>query len=232
MIKKKFFGLLVLLVFALLLAACGAPPEDTPPEVIEVTVVVHSDPQIVEVEKIVEVTAAPPEPAAASDCAPGWDENFALLDDAECPENWGILYLEVTQHTVLWQLVGETEDEDLLFQRFAPLIHYAAGKIVLTYNGLGSEEYYLNDDGDLAVAGPDWPNGQDLYFDKDGNSVATFLGRWVGLWIDADGHQRADERYFYKVAGPEGPGLYILADHVLIPLCENLILAVPQSCNQ
>ncbi len=212
--KKLLLPLLI--IFALVLVACGAPAVD--PETVEVEVEVTrlvevevpSEPEIVEVE--VEVTAQPPEPTAIV--------------------NWGILYLQVTGHTVLWELVGETDEGVFLFERFDPRIHYALDDIVLAYNGLGDEEFYLNADGDLALDGPDFPNAQDFFTNDDGDTVAEFIGRWSGFWIDVEGNTRSQLQYYYKVAGPEGAGLYILAEDVVIPLCENLILAVPESCDQ
>ena len=203
---------LLLPVLLFTLVACGAPD----PEIIEVEVIK----EVVEVEVIKEVvvtaTALPPAPIV----------------------EYGVLYLVTKQSTRLW--TGSLDaNGDMVFEKYKPELRYNADEIVTGYNGRGEgleAEFYLND-GNLALGSASFPNAQE--FDNDG--VAEFAGRWSGEWIDADGNLRAEVRYFYKVAGPFGPGLFVMADHVELASCETdpvtgeliyLILTIPESCQQ
>jgi hypothetical protein len=224
--------LFALLIFTLLLAACGAPPVDAPPAAPEIIV------------ETVEVEVEVPGPVVYVEVTPTL-EIPPFIDD-------GVLFLPVNHHTVLWEQVGENENGPI-FERYQPLIHLAEGDMVIGYSGHGPEEFYRTDDG-LALAGPSFPNAQEFVcadwyvlpiwvYDDPGDEIcpgkdvrtALYPGRWSGQWIDVEGNLRA-ETYFYKVANIKGessdniPGLFVLADRVDLPSCE--LLDFPPSCNQ
>ena len=204
----------LLLLFVFLLAACGAPeePAEVEPIVEKVVTVI--------VEKIVEVAAVPTE-IPESACPDGWPQEWTDLGE-QCPAEWDVLYLEVTQHTALWYDTGlENLAGFPIFQPVSPAITYDEGDIVIVYNGNQVTEYYRNADGTIAIDGPSRANAEELEL-VDGEWVAKFPGRSRG-----DGGM-----YFYKVVGPDGAGYFIRADHTFLPLCENLTLDKPDSCTQ
>ncbi|KKL92690.1 hypothetical protein LCGC14_1882160 [marine sediment metagenome] len=195
--KKKF-----LLVLLLVLAACGAPEET-------------AEPPITIVETMEVPVTATPEPAPPAS-----------------EKQWGILYVQTKNYTDLWKLVGENADGDLLFAKAN--VAYEADQIVLAYNGRGEgeeAEFYIIEDY-LAIAEASFPNAQEPFCDvepfsdithlcADGNpGVAEFPGRWVGKRLNSDGDERPGEMFFYKVAGPAGPGLYVRVDHVFKLSCD------------
>lgn len=224
---------LLLLLFFVLAACSGAPA--TEEAVVVVTKLVAAEPEIIEVPGETVYIEVTPTPLPAPE----------MIDD-------GILYLPVNQHTVLWELVGETEDGLPIFERYRPLYHLDAGNRVVAYSGHGPDEFFRVSGG-LAMSDPSFPNAQDFIcteeyvlpiwvYDDPTNTcssglvrTALFPGRWVGQWIDVEGNLRS-ETYFYKLASVNsemllvGPGLYILADRVDVLDCE--ALDFPPRCNQ
>lgn len=219
----------MLLILTMVLAACGAPAAADPvivevTKIVEVEVEVPSEPEIIEVEKIVEVEVeklvevlVTPEPEPTGPCPDGWPAAWT----EPCPEEWDVFYLLVSEHTALWEIVGENANGFPILAPYAPAITYDADDIVIAYNGNQVTEYYLMPDGTLAIDGPSRANADALYL-VDGEWVAEFPGRYRGDGV----------MYFYKVVGPDGAGLFVRADHVTFPLCENLHLSIPESCTQ
>lgn len=218
----------LLLLFMFVLAACGAP-------------------------EVIRETAVPVEPKVIRETAlPPIVVTEATLLEPEFVE-YGIKYFQTTRSTRFWELLGKTEDGDLVFKKVEPELRIDAGNLVIVYNGRGEgpeAEFYLVD-GHLALAGASFPNAQDLvcvdegeaehvYPDFDGicedgqERTALFAGRWAGKWVressnEIDNLIGTDDRYFYKVAGVGGEtaaklaGLYIMADHGFFPSCETAV---------
>lgn len=210
------------------LGSCNAPDAE-PVTIVETAAsVIVVETEIVEVPGDTRVVTATPEPTAS-------------------PEEHIFWFLQARKHLPLWELVGENANGDLLFAKFKA-VTYEKDDIIVAYTGKAEgddAEFYRVDD-HLAIAEASFPNAQGFscpaeepYSDvtrlcADGSKPeAEFAGRWKGLWLDADGNERG-EVYFYKVAGPAGPGLYARADAVTMPDCEDLFLvnAPPNSCNQ
>lgn len=205
--KKIFFAFLTTFVILGLMAACswrGNGEED-------VVADAPAAPSEVEVTREVTriVTEAPPED---DPCPPGWPTDVEGMDVETCPAEWGVLYLKAEQDLFVYALVGVNGNGFPILSKTAT--PYTAGEIIVAYNSWNgvSYDYEFNDlanaQGSMQVGENEW--------------AKEFPGLWRG-----DGMTMA-----YELAGQYGAGLFVRADDVSVPDCEDLFLEYPLSCTQ